>query len=106
MCCPSDSTVLEDTGIEPRAAATLALSVRLRCTYQSDTVDLIHCCKYISKSKRDMQNKYFFNKNIKFMGLYLYLVALPKNEKIRELFLYLTAPVGGLILSDPGVGAL
>jgi hypothetical protein len=103
MCCPSDSTVLEDTGIEPRAAATLALSVR--CTYQSDTVDLIHCCKYISKSKRD-RSKYFFIKNIKFMGLYLYLVALPKNEKIRELFLYLTAPVGGLVLSDPDVGAL
>jgi hypothetical protein len=58
------------------------------------------------KVKETCSSKYFFNKNIKFMGLYLYLVALPKNEKIRELFLYLTAPVGGLILSDPGVGAL
>ncbi len=29
ICCPSDSTVSEDAGIEPRTATTLALAVRL-----------------------------------------------------------------------------
>jgi hypothetical protein len=28
ICCPSDSTVSEDTGMEPRTVATMALAVR------------------------------------------------------------------------------
>ncbi len=52
-CCPSDSTVSEDDGIEPRTVATLALAVRrsyhsARChpprlDLINSRLDLIHC---------------------------------------------------------------
>jgi hypothetical protein len=43
ICRPSDSTVSEDAGIQPRTVATLALAVR-RSTV-STRLDLIHSLK-------------------------------------------------------------
>jgi hypothetical protein len=40
ICCPSDSTVSEDSGFDPRTVATLALAVR-RSNHSAKSSDLI-----------------------------------------------------------------
>ncbi len=56
ICRPSDSTVSEDAGIEPRAVATLALTVRRDLTAR---LDLIRKTAYtIQEQNRPFQPPY------------------------------------------------
>jgi hypothetical protein len=94
FCRPSDSTVSEDAGIEPRTVATLALTVESLAT-RVDLIDhsqhFIALLIYIISGSRLVHcttSRIFYFLFDLFLFLRKYFLSVLKTKKFSEIFLF------------------